>query len=384
MHDMIPRLAKIRLLKLLDQFPAVAILGPRQSGKTTLAHEALSEWKYIDLEKPSDRLRLEPDIDFFLRSQMKPLIFDEAQRMPELFSALRSFIDERRASKGRVVLLGSASFQLVKEISESLAGRIGFLDLAPLNLLETHDQEGLWLRGGFPEAYLSPDADHWGNWFDAYLRSLVERDLSVIGVDFSTLHMQKLLGVLAHLHACLWNASSVGASLGLTYHTVNRYVDILEKAFLLRRLPPFLPNFKKRLTKSPKLYYRDSGFLHSLLRISSRDDLESHPKKGASWEGFVLEQILSLNELHGKPYEPFFWRTAQGEEVDLILQSSKRLIPIEIKSYPNVDFKNLKGIASFAESFSVKGLVMVPEGPAYKLGPKISVCSLMDGLERLF
>lgn len=381
---MIPRLAKVKLFELLKQFPAVAILGPRQAGKTTLARETLSQWKYVDLEKPSDRLRLEEDVDFFLRSKKQLFIFDEAQRMPELFSALRAFIDENRALKGRLVLLGSASFELVKEISESLAGRIAFLDLAPFNVLEVPNQEHLWLRGGFPEAYLAPDLSSWKNWFEFYLRSLAERDLAVLGIDFSVIHMQRLLGMLAHLHGCLWNASSVGSSLGLSYHTVNRYLDILEKAFLVRQLQPFLPNLKKRLTKSPKVYFRDSGLLHSLLKIYSMDDLDSHPKKGPSWEGFVVEQILSLNNLCGKPYEAFFWRTAQGQEVDFILKKGKLVIPIEIKSFPNVGIEHLKGIRAFTETIHTESLILVPEGQSYHLGPNIFVCSLKEGLKRLF
>lgn len=260
--------------------------------------------------------------------------------MPELFPLLRALIDERRAAPGRFLLLGSAHPSLVRGISESLAGRIGFLDLDPFCYAELRGRgvslTDLWLRGGLPEPCLQrrrPIAD----WMDGYIRTFLERDLGGLGVDLSTARVRRLWQMLAYAHGSIWNASEYAGSLGVNYHTVNRYADILEQAFLLRRLPPYYANLGKRLVKSPKVYLTDSGLLHAFLGVDSHRRLLVEPKRGLSWEGFVIDQIIRREKLAHPASRFYFWRTATGVEVDLLVERGDTRIGVEIKLGSRID-----------------------------------------------
>ena len=322
------RIARGRLRTLLRQFPAVAILGARQVGKSTLARSALPGYAYLDLEDAGDYGRLAADPAFVL-GQHRRLVVDEAQRLPALFPVLRSFLDRNPRSK--IVLLGSASPGLLRDISESLTGRIGVLELGGLSVLE-HDAKKTWIEGGFPRV-------HWGRprvrpaeWYPAYLRTCLEQDIPQLGFRVSSLRMRNLLTMVAHAQGGMCNLSELGASLGLNYHSVAHLLDIFEGVFLLRRLQPYFVNIRKRLVKSPKLYVRDTGLLHTLLGVAPRERaLLAHPKAGASFETFCIEQILLHVQLADPGAQGYFFRTHVGDEVDLLLRLRGRLVPIEVK-----------------------------------------------------
>ncbi len=337
---MYPRLATKRLQQLARQFPAVLILGARQVGKTTLARLAFPDLPYCDLEDPATQTLFVEDARFQLDARAKPgVVLDEAQRVPLLFSALRGAIDADRQHVGRFILLGSAQPALVRQVAESLAGRIGILELAPLTVAEISpmpsgtDYKSLWLTGGFPDAHTADQrGGSFRDWWEAYLRTYVERDLPALGVSADPLLMRRLMTMLAHAQGGLTNFNQLATALGVANRTISRYVDILEQSFLLRRLPPYFRNIGKRLVKAPKLYLRDTGLLHHLLNIDSLDALESHPIRGASWETFVLEDLLR-REAIGYPHaQAYFWRTASGAEVDLLLERGDTLHAIEIKT----------------------------------------------------
>jgi predicted AAA+ superfamily ATPase len=319
------------LRALLRRFPAVTILGPRQCGKTTFIRRALPGWSYLDLERPADATPLAADPEARLGQLGDHVVLDEAQRVPEMFPVLRGLIDGRRARKGRFVLLGSASPSLVRGISESLAGRTAFLDLPPFRWDEVRARRParglftLWLRGGFPQAYLARSDAAREEWLEAYTRAFIERDLPALGIEVSASQMRKLWTMLAHVNGGLWNASQLASSLGVSYHTVERYVDILEQAFLVRKLAPYSANLGKRLVKSPKVYFRDTGLLHHFLGIRSASQLDTHPARGASFEAFVVDQLLSAFRRHDPACQAWFWRTAQGDEVDLVIETRSRL-----------------------------------------------------------
>jgi predicted AAA+ superfamily ATPase len=379
-----PRHYHDRLKKLLKQFPAVCLLGPRQCGKTTFIKSALSSWRYLDLEKPSDRVKIADDLEGALHRWPKEVIFDEAQTLPELFSVLRSVIDEKRAQKGRFVLLGSASPSLITNISESLAGRIGFLDMSPFLLEEAGQQDPLWFRGGFPDAYLQNDDRVRLDWFEAYTRTFIERDLNQMGIEVESARMRTLWSMLAHHNGGIWNASEIASSLGISYHTVNRYVDILEQTFLVRKLRPYFVNLGKRLVKSPKIYIRDSGLLHYFLGIKTAEELDVHPQRGRSWEGFVIEQVMDHIALQSPGLEAFFFKTATGKEIDLLLKKGNRLIPIEIKLYRAPQKSDLEGLVEgMADLNLTSGFVVRPHGESYSLGSGIWVVTLQQLLQKI-
>lgn len=329
------RLCTERLRRLARQFPAVLILGPRQVGKTTLARSTFPRAGYFDLEEPRNRETFSADPRDALETYGdRMLLLDEAQSVPELFTALRGAIDEGRSRAGRYVLLGSAQPALVRRISESLAGRVGILELDPLLAAETaagaprRDWKAVWLRGGFPPA-LRRD---FRNWWEAYLRLYLERDLPMLGVEVRPMLLRRLLTMLAHAQGGLVNASQLGASLGIAHTTVQRYLEILEQTFLIRRLQPFFENVGKRLTKAPKLYIRDTGLLHHLLNIESASDLDSHPARGPSWETFVLEELIRREKLARPFTQCYFWRTHSGAEIDLLLERGGTRVAVEIKA----------------------------------------------------
>jgi hypothetical protein len=375
MRVMIERKYEDRLRQLLRQFPAVTVLGPRQCGKTTFIRRALPEWTYLDLERPSDVAPLAADPEARLAQLGDHVVFDEAQRLPDLFPVLRSAIDARRSQRGRFVLLGSASPSLVRAISESLAGRTAFLDLSPLRWDEVADRRNargvmtLWFRGGYPEAYLQRDDGRRWEWMESYTRAFIERDLVALGIEVSAAQMRRLWTMLAHCNGAIWNASQLAASLGVSYHTVNRYADILEQTFLIRKLPPFFANLRKRLVKSPKVYFRDTGLLHYFLGIRSEVVLDTHPARGLSWEAFVLDQLISAFQRHAPGSQAFFWRTAQGDEVDLLIDTGRTLVPFEIKLHSAPTPQDTRGLHRCMQDVGLsRGYLLYPGDTEYSLG----------------
>lgn len=374
---MIARAFAQTLGRLLRRFPAVSVLGPRQAGKTTFVRAALPGWTYLDLERPSDAAALRADPEARLDQLGDRLILDEAQQMPEIFPILRGLIDRERSRHGRFVLLGSASPALVQGISESLAGRTAFLDLPPFRWDEVRPAPGglrtLWLRGGYPAAFLEKDAQARWEWLEAYSRAFIERDLPALGIDVSSSQMRRLWTMVAHVHGGVWNASQLAASLGVSYHTVNRYVDILEQTFLVRKLPPYFRNVGKRLVRSPKVYFRDSGLLHYFLGVRTPADLDIHPSRGASWEGFILDQMLSAYLRHDASAQAWFWRTARGAEVDLLIEARGRLVPVEIKLHSSPDANDAKGLVQCMADLNLPRGYLVHSGrERYSLGASVT------------
>lgn len=368
---MYARLSTERLLHLASQFPAVLILGARQVGKTTLARQTFASHAYLDLEDSATYALFAQDPRFQLDARASAnLILDEAQRLPSLFDALRGAIDAERQRMGRFVILGSAQPTLVRQVSESLAGRVGILELSPLTVQETAsgdapitDYSQVWLCGGYPDAVgASARGGHFRDWWEAYLRTYVERDLPALGVHADPLVMRKLLTMLAHAQGGLANLNQFAGSLGLSQPTVARYVDILEQSFLLRRLPPYFRNVGKRLIKAPKLYLRDTGLLHHLLNIDSLDTLGSHPIRGASWETFVLEDLLRREAVAYPHSVAHFWRTAGGAEADLLLERAGQVHVIEIKTARATSAYLARGLRAVMDDTGAASATIVDQG----------------------
>lgn len=332
---MVKRNLELTLLQKLKMMPAVAILGPRQVGKTTLAKELKSNQQenlYLDMENPNDQNKLQDAFSYLTLHENSRIIIDEVQLMPQLFTILRPLIDAKRTA-GRFILLGSASPILVKGVSESLAGRIAYTELTPIGITELTDQLNYkvnWFRGGFPEALLAEDDDYAIEWLNDFIRSYVERDLAMLfGVTLSAVTLRNFWSMLAHSNGNLLNAEVFARSLGVSATTVMKYLDFLEGSYMVRRLQPWFVNAKKRLVKSPKTYIRDSGILHRLLNVASLDELFGHPGAGGSWEGYVVEQIFQAKPNH---LDLFFYRTQAGAECDLVLvQGITPIACIEIK-----------------------------------------------------
>ncbi len=329
---MIPR-RKLQIVRArLDQFPAVAVLGPRQAGKTTLASTISRERAglYLDLEDTSDREKL-TDAALYLSGHEEDLvIIDEVQRAPELFQTLRVLIDKGRRH-GRFLLLGPASIDLLRQSGESLAGRIAYVDLGPFNVLEVGDDEGerLWVRGGFPDSFLAESDEASTVWRESLVRTYLERDIPQLGPRVPAETLRRFWTMLAHLQGGILNASQIARSLAVDGKTVARYLDLLVDLLLVRRLPPFHANIGKRLVKSPKVYVRDSGIVHTLLGLDDRDAVLGHPVAGGSWEGFVLENLLGVAP--GR-VQSSYYRTIAGAEIDLVLQMpGGALWAVEIK-----------------------------------------------------
>ncbi len=368
------RLASDRVRQLWRQFPAVLILGARQVGKTTLARQVFPKLPYCDLEEPATRALFTADPRFQLEERERTgLILDEAQAVPAVFSALRGLIDADRR-RGRFLLLGSAQPTLLRSVSESLAGRVGIIELDPLTAVEARRGQPrlgwrrLWLSGCFPDAAAGDSR----TWWEAYLRTYVERDLPALGVSTEPLLLRRLLTMLAHQQGGLFNASSLGASLGVSYHTVQRYVDVLEQTFLLRRLTPYARNIGKRLTKAPKLYLRDTGLLHHLLNVGSLEELDSHPIRGASWETLVIEDLLRREQLLHPHSQAYFWRTATGEEADLVIDRGGTLFAFEIKAGSGRDAAAARVLARCAADLGARGAWVIGQARGTEpLGPGV-------------
>lgn len=348
---MIIRHIEKQIQKTLRIFPAVAILGPRQVGKTTLAKQLGKAFSkkviYLDLENPDDAFLLQSPVAFFRDNKTCCIIIDEIQRLPSLFPVLRSMIDEHR-KPGRFIITGSASPELLLKSAETLAGRIFYHELTPFYIEEIHEnykQEKLLLRGGFPQPFLAKSADAAMYWQQSFLTTYIERDLPQLGLSVSPVLMRRLMQMLAHLHGQIINYSQLANALGVSSPTVSRAVDFLENAFLVRRLPPYFPNTKKRLVKSPKIYIRDTGVLLNLLKIKTITALLGHPQCGMVWEGFVNEQVLASTA--GK-YDACFYRTQDGSEADLVLlKAGKPFIFVESKwsNHPTVTAGTYNAIA---------------------------------------
>ena len=335
---MIHRRLDKRLTRLLKDNPAVALIGPRQVGKTTLALEIAKTQPslYLDLERPADLAKLQDPELFLSRHQEKLVILDEVHRAPELFQPLRGIIDEgRRKGRrgGQFLFLGSASIDLLKQSSETLAGRIAFAELHTLDALEVDQHNGkpdrLWLRGGFPDSYLAGNDEASSDWRLDFMRTYLERDIPQLGPRIPAETLRRFWTMLAHGQGGQLNASQLAAGLGVSGQTVGRYLDLLVDLLLVRRLPPWIANVGKRLVKSPKVYVRDSGLTHALLGIETLDDLMGHPVVGPSWEGFVIENILSATRRNVHAY---YYRTSAGAEIDLVLAlRPDRLWAVEVK-----------------------------------------------------
>ncbi len=335
----------------LDQYPVVALLGPRQSGKTTLA-KTLNGY-YFDLEDEQDRLKLDIEWEKIIASD-KLTIFDEAQTFPSLFPRLRSAIDKERKKNGRFILLGSVAPALMIHVSESLAGRVALCELSPLLASEMPEKKwpNLWKMGGFPDGGVLR-SESFPYWQKNYLDLLAQRDLPNWGLSSKPQQTQRLFAMIAALNGQTWNASRIGKSLGLSYHTINTYLDFLENTYLIRRLPAYSANLKKRLIKNPKIYWRDSGLLHNLLQIDSNDDLTNFPWVGASWEGWIIEQIISTLKVTNKIFQAWHLRTQEGYEIDLVLEFGKNRWAIEIKLISHIsnnDFDRLNKVAKIIKA----------------------------------
>lgn len=340
---MITRNLKDRLVNALENVPVVALLGPRQVGKTTLAlwiAELLNKKSaYLDLELDTDLNKLDDPESYLRRFENQLLIIDEVQRKPDLFRVLRGLIDIRKRNgerAGQFLLLGSASRDLLQQSSETLAGRIRYMELTPFSVSEIYkmdklgfNPEKLWFRGGFPDSYLAiTDNESW-EWRNDFISTYVERDIPLMGPQISPTRMKKFWTMLAHYHGQQIVLSEFGKSLEVSHPTVRSYLDILTDFYMVRQIQPWAGNTKKRLVKSPKIYLRDSGILHKLLNISNFEDLLGHPVLGASWEGFVIENIIV--QLSGK-WEYSYYRTITQTEIDLVLEGPDQQIwAIEVK-----------------------------------------------------
>lgn len=326
------RFIQTQLLELLQNFPAVALLGPRQCGKTTLATHVCKAFEravYLDLEKPADINKLTDPFLFFGNNSEHLICIDEVQRRPELFQHLRIILDSGRRN-GQLLLLGSASRDLIRQSSESLAGRIVYSELSPfiyIEVADNHSEELLWIRGGFPRSFLASSEEMSVKWRESFIQSYLERDIPQLGFAIPAAVLRRLWTMIAHNSGQLLNSSKLGESLGVSHTTIRLYLDILEQTFMVRVLLPFESNVKKRLIRSPKVYIRDCGILHTLLRIDTFNDLLGHPQLGASWEGFVIEQLVS----HLPGMTASFYRTSAGAEIDLLLTRGKKTIAVECK-----------------------------------------------------
>jgi predicted AAA+ superfamily ATPase len=374
-----------KVLELIHNFPVVGIVGPRQVGKTTLVKEMINQidkkCMYLDLELPEDFSKLQDPQIYLEQHEDKCVILDEIQRIPDMFRNLRSLIDRRR-DPGRFIILGSASPDLLKQSSESLAGRIVYSELSALNLLEIIKDYNLvdhWFKGGFPEAFLTSKSNIFLTWMRNFVQTYLERDLQMLGLSADPILMRRLWTMIAHYHGGIWNASSFAKSLGITVPTVNRYINFLEDAFIVRRLEPYFFNLKKRLVKSPKIYIRDAGILHNLVGIYDLESLYSHPLLGNSWEGYVIEQIQQVLPEELKLY---YYRTHQGAESDLVIvKGTKPIACIEIKytSQP----KLLKGFRIAVDDLNTENnFIITPKSDTYPVGNSTYVCSLFDFLSK--
>lgn len=376
MHEYIKRDIEKIVQNDLLQFPAVALIGPRQCGKSTLAKrlgKMVDQFIYIDCERPSDaRILGDPEL-FFSANQGALICIDEIQRVPDIFPIMRSVIDDQKRP-GQFLILGSASRDLLQQSSETLAGRISYNELAPFAWNEIHDttnQNDYWLRGGFPDSLLTETDDMSARWRANFIRTYLERDIPQLGFNIPADAIARLWTMCAHYHGQLLNSSALGNSLNISSTTVRSHLNILEHTFMLRLLPPWSANTKKRMVKSPKMYLRDSGILHELLEIRTMNDLLGHPQVGASWEGVAIENIIaSLPN-----WRPSFYRTSNGAEVDLVMERSGHRLVFECKA--SSDPKLSRGFYSALEELQPDATyIVVPNGEKVALKNEMSILPL--------
>ena len=383
---MIKRTLTREIMLGLDYFPVTGIIGPRQVGKTTLAKQLLLEIPrpsvYLDLELDADLALLQQNAQGFLQlHQDKCVVIDEIQHMPRLFSLLRALVDQHRVP-ARFMILGSASPTLIRQSAQSLAGRIAYSELTPLSLLEV-EPEGIsqnehWFKGGFPNALLQHNPEVSTMWLRNFVSTFIEKDLKSLGYEISLVTMTKLYRMIAHVHGQLLNMSSISLSLGVSQPTVSKYLDLLEGGFLIHRLEPYFVNVGKRLVKSPKIYFRDTGILHQLADITSFDNLQRSTLLGASWEGYVVEQIRRVTD---GIWQYYFYRTVVGAEVDLFLISpngKKVCIEIKYSVAPSISKGFYMSVADLKPDFQY---VIIPTGETYFRDENVKVCSLINFLK---
>ncbi len=366
----------------LAGFPAVALVGPRQCGKTTLARTF--HGAYFDLEQDADRLRL--DLEWYkLVSGRRLVVLDEAQAWPEIFPRLRGAIDADRKRNGRFLLLGSVSPALMAQVSESLAGRLSVVELTPFVYSELPTEAArnrIWLCGGYPDGGVLRPGD-FPQWQEDYLTLLSQRDLPVWGLPAKPPLTRRFMRMLAAVHGQPWNASQVGQSLGLNYQTVNSYLDHLVEAFLIRLLPAWHGNIRKRLVKSPKVYWRDSGLLHAQMGVGDREGLLLQPWVGASWEGFVIEQIIGALNAAGQRFQASYFRTSDQYELDLVLEQAGRCWAIEVKLTANPGPSDIARLDKAADMIAASRRFLVSQTPKAVEGGRTVSCNLAWFLEHV-
>lgn len=366
-----------------DVNPAVAILGPRQCGKTTLAKQYIAKndnfprQNYFDLENNEDLQRL-VDPTLTLRQLTGLILIDEIQKRPELFPTLRVLIDDA-SLKQRYLILGSASRDLIKQSSETLAGRISYVELPPFTLREVNDMNRLWIRGGFPRSYLAKSNDISFAWRKAYIKTYLEKDIPQLGLRIPAENLRRFWMMLAHYHGCIFNVAEIARSLGLSNKTISHYADILAGTFMNRHLQPWTENVKKRQVKSPKINIRDSGIFHALLGIHTKNELLIHPKLGASWECFALEEIIRSHQ--AAPEDCYFWSTYQEAELDLLIMKNGKRLGFEIKHTSSP--KLTKSMRIALEDLTLDSLTVIYPGSIdFPLTEKINVVGLENYLQQ--
>ncbi len=384
----IKRSLENQVKNLLDEFPAVALIGPRQSGKSTLAQNIMGnnpDSIALDLELPSDQRKLsDPELYFDLHRD-KLICLDEVPRMQQIFQVMRNKID-RDKRNGQFLILGSASRDLIQQSSETLAGRLAYVELTPFQIYELSDHPAsqknvlnqLWLRGGFPRSFLAKSDAASNRWLDQFTRAFLERDIPQLGFNIPATTIQRLWQMCAHTHGQLLNTSKIGASLGFSHTSIRNYIELLIHTFMIRLLPPVEANTKKRLIKSPKIYIRDSGILHHLLHIENYDHLLGHPVFGNSWEGFAIESILSLKS----DWKSGFYRTSAGAELDLILKYGREKIGFEFKASVNPQLT--RGFWNAIEDLNLDHVwVVALVNESHPIDKKVTVVSLPEIIKSL-
>lgn len=381
---MIERISENQIRELLNGFPCVAIIGPRQVGKTTLAKIIQKGYKsslYLDLEFQKDFIKLDDPETYLRQFEDCLVIIDEVQRKKDIFPVLRALIDQNR-KPGRFLLLGSAGPDLLRNSSETLAGRIAYHEITPFLLQELHGRykiEDIWMHGGFPDALLNQK--YWIQWMNNYVKTYFERDLPNLGFPADSITGERLWTMLAHYHGNLINYAEIGRSLELNINTIKRYIGFLKNAFLIRVIEPFHSNLKKRLVKSPKVYIRDSGIMHYLSGIENIDQLQGHPKKGSSWEGFVIEQIIPLLPANRRIY---FYRTHDGAELDLVITRGDRpVVSLEIKF--GSDVRPTRGNTEAVQTLKTsQNYIIIRDEEDYILSGGFKVCGLETFLTKYY
>jgi uncharacterized protein len=362
--------------------PIVAILGPRQCGKTTLAKifadsiAKILSIVHFDLENPRDLIKLDNPL-LALENQEGLIVIDEIQLRPDLFPVLRVLADKNK-KKQKYLILGSASRDLIRQSSESLAGRIAYIELPPFSVFETHEIEKLWVRGGFPLSYLASSDYESSEWRRNYITTFLERDIPALGIKIAPQNLRRFWMMLVHYHGNVFNASAIGNSLGISHTAIRNYLDILSGTFMIRQLMPWQENIKKRQVKAPKIYFRDSGIMHSLLNISAFKDLQNFPQLGASWEGFALEEVIRNQNVDAE--DCYFWATHSGAELDLLIVKGQKRVGFEFKYSDSP--KVTKSMQIAFDDLHLDNLYLIyPGKDSFRLTEKITAIGLNNNTD---